>query len=66
MRKLISAIGLLLVACALDGPLFPWSPVKSGYSRYALEHMIRTRGLFPEYFNVSFDGAVREFQAALR
>jgi hypothetical protein len=65
---------------------FPWSPVKPGYSCYALEHMIHTRGrdrfqeyllrvmqnpdqaraVFPEYFNVSFDGAVREFRAAPR
>lgn len=27
---------LLLIAAALDGPLFPWSPVKPGYTRFAL------------------------------
>ncbi|MGA3187220.1 MAG: hypothetical protein ABSF22_08915 [Bryobacteraceae bacterium] len=27
---------LVLIACALDGPLFPWSPVKPGYTHFTL------------------------------
>jgi hypothetical protein len=30
------AIFLVLVACALDGPLFPWSPVKPRYTHFTL------------------------------
>jgi hypothetical protein len=35
-RWAAGAVMLLLVACALDGPLFPWSPLKPGYTHFVL------------------------------
>lgn len=35
-RWAAGAIFLVLIACALDGPLFPWSPVKPGYTHFTL------------------------------
>src|ERR1035437_3445154 len=31
-----TAVFLIVVAAALDGPLFPWSPVKPGYTHFTL------------------------------
>jgi hypothetical protein len=36
LRWAATAIFLLIVAAALDGPLFPWSPVKPGYTHFTL------------------------------
>jgi len=36
LRWATGAAILFLVACALDGPLFPWSPVKPGYTHFVL------------------------------
>jgi hypothetical protein len=36
LRWTVTAIFLVVVAAALDGPLFPWSPVKPGYTHFTL------------------------------
>lgn len=36
LRWAATVVILILVAAALDGPLFPWSPVKPGYTHFTL------------------------------
>jgi hypothetical protein len=31
-----TAVLLVFIGCAFDGPLFPWSPVKPGYTHFTL------------------------------
>ena len=35
-RWAATAVLLFFLGCALDGPLFPWSPLKPGYTHFTL------------------------------